>query len=125
VKALLSVPAVVKRLGVPDKDVEPALKNEAKLHELVGTPRFIDHLMQVNLVDVVADHPWLLSKVGIDPKLITGLIAMRPPELSDRLSFSFTLPKEAKDLQLRGVHVEKNGIVATVSGMGLAVGTGR
>ncbi|GAA2438482.1 hypothetical protein GCM10010388_28950 [Streptomyces mauvecolor] len=124
VKALLSVPAVVKRLGVPDKDVELALKNEAKLHELVGTPRFIDQLMRVNLVDVVADHPWLLSKVGIDPKLITGLIAMRPPELSDRLSFSFTLPKEARDLQLRGVHVEKNGIVATVSGMGLAVGKG-
>ncbi|MFE3182174.1 DUF2993 domain-containing protein [Streptomyces violascens] len=124
VKALLSVPAVVKRLGVPDKDVELALKNEAKLHELVGTPRFIDQLMQVNLVDVVADHPWLLSKVGIDPKLITGLIAMRPPELSDRLSFSFTLPKEAKDLQLRGVRVEKDGVVATVSGTGLAVGKG-
>ncbi|MGW2813965.1 LmeA family phospholipid-binding protein [Streptomyces sp. NPDC001415] len=125
VKALFSIPAVVKRLGVPDKDVELALRNDAKLHELVGTPRFIDQLMQVNLVDVVADHPWLLSKVGIDPKLITGLIAMRPPELSDRLSFSFTLPKEARNLQLRGVRVEKNGIVATVSGMGLAVGKGR
>ena len=83
---------------------------------------FIDQMMRVNLVDVVADHPWLFRKIGIDPKLITGLLAMRPPELSDRLSFSFTLPKEAKDLQLRGVRVEKNGIVATVSGSRLAVG---
>ncbi|MFI6688959.1 DUF2993 domain-containing protein [Streptomyces sp. NPDC050485] len=125
VKALLSLPAVVKRLGVPDKDVELALRNDEKLHQLVGTPRFVEQLMRVNLVDVVADHPWLLSKIGIDPKLITGLLAMRPPELSDRLSFSFTLPKEAQDLRLRGVRVEKNGIVATVSGTDLAVGKGR
>ncbi|MGW2858474.1 LmeA family phospholipid-binding protein [Streptomyces sp. NPDC001205] len=122
VKALLAVPAVVQRLGVPQQDVDLALRNEAKLHTLVGTPRFLDQLMHVNLVDVVVDHPWLLSKVGIDPKLITGLIAMRPPELSDRLSFSFTLPKEAQDLRLRGVRVEKDGVVATVSGRKLAVG---
>ncbi|MFE9555462.1 DUF2993 domain-containing protein [Streptomyces sp. NPDC006703] len=124
-KAMLSVPAVVKRLGVPDKDVELALRSDEKLHQLVGTPRFVEQLMRVNLVDVVADHPWLLSKIGIDPKLITGLLAMRPPELSDRLSFSFTLPKEAQDLRLRGVRVEKNGVVATVSGTELAVGKGR
>ena len=123
-KAMLSVPAVVKRLGVPDKDVELALRSDEKLRQLVGTPRFVEQLMRVNLVDVVADHPWLLSKIGIDPKLITGLLAMRPPELSDRLSFSSTLPKEAQDLRLRGVRVEKNGVVATVSGTELAVGKG-
>ncbi|MFG2717687.1 DUF2993 domain-containing protein [Streptomyces sp. NPDC048416] len=122
IKALLSVPAVVKRLGVPQKDIDAALRSETKLHELVGTPRFVDQMMGVNLVDVVVDHPWLLSKVGIDPALITGLLQMRPPELSDRLSFSFTLPKEAQDLHLRGVHVEKDGIVANVSGRELAVG---
>ncbi|MEU9101500.1 DUF2993 domain-containing protein [Streptomyces sp. NPDC048361] len=122
VKALLSVPAVVKRLGVPQSGIDAALRNEAKLHELMGTPRFVDQLMGVNLVDVVVDHPWLLSKVGIDPKLVAGLLQMRPPELSDRLSFSFTLPKEAQDLRLRGVRVEKDGVVATVSGAELAVG---
>lgn len=122
VKALLSVPAVVQRLGVPQKDVDSALRNESKLHELTGTPRFLDQLTQVNLVDVVADHPWLLSKIGIDPKLLTGLIAMRPPELSDRLSFSFTLPKEARELQIRDVRVEKGGVVATVSGVEVGVG---
>ncbi|MEU9191805.1 LmeA family phospholipid-binding protein [Streptomyces hundungensis] len=124
VKALLSVPAVVKRLGLPDKDVQVALRDEEKLHELAGTPRFAEQLTHVNLVDVVADHPWLLSRIGIDPKLIAGLLALRPPELSDRLSFSFTLPKEAHDLRLRDVRVEKNGIVATVSGTGLKVGKG-
>ncbi|MGW5525774.1 LmeA family phospholipid-binding protein [Streptomyces xanthochromogenes] len=124
-KALLAVPAVVKRLGVPDEDVQLALHNEEKLHELVGTPRFAEQLTHVNLVDVVVDHPWLLSKIGIDPKLIAGVLAMRPPELSDRLSFSFTLPKQAQDLHLRAVRVEKNGIVATASGTGLAIGKGK
>lgn len=122
VKALLSVPAVVKRLGIPEEAVEAALRNDEKLHDVAGTPRFVEQLMRVDLVDVVVDHPWLLSKIGIDPKLLTGLLHVRPPELADPLSFSFTLPKEARELQLRGVRVEKNGIVATVSGMELAVG---
>ncbi|WP_406346720.1 DUF2993 domain-containing protein [Streptomyces sp. NBC_00648] len=122
VKALLSVPAVVRRLGVPEKDVRAALRSDKKLHELVGTPQFVEQLTRVNLVDVVADHPWLLSKIGIDPKLITGLLAMRPPELSDRLSFSFTLPSQARELRIRDVRVEERGVVATVSGVEVGVG---
>ncbi|WP_371648463.1 MULTISPECIES: DUF2993 domain-containing protein [unclassified Streptomyces] len=122
VKALLSVPAVVRRLGVPEKDVRAALRSDKKLHELVGTPQFVEQLTRVNLVDVVADHPWLLSKIGIDPKLITGLLAMRPPELSDRLSFSFTLPSQAQELRIRDVRVEERGVVATVSGVEVGVG---
>ncbi|GAA0627113.1 hypothetical protein GCM10010394_67470 [Streptomyces crystallinus] len=125
VKALLSAPAVVRRLGVPQQDVRAALRSDAKLHELVGTPRFVEQLTQVNLVDVVADHPWLLSKIGVDPKLITGLLAMRPPELSDRLSFSFTLPSQARELRVRGVRVEERGVVARVSGVEVGVGKGR
>ncbi|MEU5423341.1 DUF2993 domain-containing protein [Streptomyces sp. NPDC020667] len=122
VKALLSVPAVVERLGVPTDVVAEALRDEEKLHELTGAPKFVEQLTHVNLVDVVVDRPWLLSKIGIDPKLINGLIHMRPPELSDRLSFSFSLPKEARLLQLRGVKVEKDGIRVSLSGMELAVG---
>lgn len=122
VKALLSVPAVVRRLGVPEKDVRAAMRSDEKLHELVGTPQFVEQLTRVNLVDVVADHPWLLSRIGIDPKLITGLLAMRPPELSDRLSFSFTLPSQARELRLRAVRVEERGVVATVSGVEVGVG---
>ncbi|MEU3751820.1 DUF2993 domain-containing protein [Streptomyces olivoreticuli] len=122
VKAMLSVPAVVDRLGVPREAVAEALEDDEKLHRMTGAPRFVEQLTHVNLVDVVADHPWLLSKIGIDPKLINGLIHMRPPELSDRLSFSFSLPKEVRELQLRGVQVGKDGIRVSLSGLGLAVG---
>ncbi|WP_078870985.1 DUF2993 domain-containing protein [Streptomyces caatingaensis] len=122
VKALLSVPAVVKRLGVPESVVETALRDEEKLHELVGTPRFVERLTRVNLVDAVVEHPALLSRIGVDPKLITGLMHVRPPELAEPLSFSFTLPDEARELHLRDVRVEEDGIVATVSGTELAVG---
>ncbi|GAA0413469.1 hypothetical protein GCM10010357_38300 [Streptomyces luteireticuli] len=122
VKALLSVPAVVERLGVPDEAIAVALRDEEKLHELTGAPRFVERLTHVNLVDVVIAHPWLLRRIGIDPGLVAGLIHLRPPELSDHLSFSFKLPKEAKGLQLRGVKVDKSGIRASLSGMELAVG---
>ncbi|MGW1076728.1 LmeA family phospholipid-binding protein [Streptomyces sp. NPDC002537] len=122
VKALLSVPAVVERLGIPEDDIALALEDEEKLHELTGAPRFVERLTRVNLVDVVVDNPWLLERIGVDPKLITGLTQLRPPELSDRLSFSFKLPKEARDLQLRGVKVGEDGIKASLSGAELAVG---
>ncbi|MEU5424334.1 DUF2993 domain-containing protein [Streptomyces olivoreticuli] len=122
VKAMLSVPAVVDRLGVPQEAVAEALEDDEKLHRMTGTPRFVEQLTHVNLVDVVVDHPWLLSRIGIDPKLINGLIHMRPPELSDRLSFSFSLPKEVRELQLRGVKVGEDGIRVSLSGLELAVG---
>ncbi|MCC3769127.1 DUF2993 domain-containing protein [Streptomyces sp. UNOC14_S4] len=122
IKALLSVPAVVERLGVPEDDVALALEDEEKLHELTGAPRFVERLTRVNLVDVVVDHPWLLERIGLDPKLVTALTHLRPPELSDRLSFSFKLPKEARELQLRGVKVQEGGILASLSGAELAVG---
>ncbi|MFF7726308.1 DUF2993 domain-containing protein [Streptomyces sp. NPDC008001] len=121
-KALLSVPAVAERLGVSRENAEAALKSEEKLHQLTGAPRFMEQLTHVNLLDAVLDHPWLLKKLGIDPRLLTALTHIRPPELADRLSFSFTLPKEARDLQLRDVKVEKDGIRATLSGMELPLG---
>ncbi|RLV08524.1 hypothetical protein CTZ27_06930 [Streptomyces griseocarneus] len=122
VKGLLSVPAVVERMGIPEDDVALALQDEEKLDELTGAPRFVERLTQVNLVDVVVDHPWLLERIGIDPELISGLLRLRPPELSDRLSFSFKLPKEAQELQLRGVKVGDDGIRASLAGMELTVG---
>ncbi|MFE7118935.1 DUF2993 domain-containing protein, partial [Streptomyces sp. NPDC057654] len=73
-------------------------------------------------VDVVVDHPWLLEKVGIDPKLISGVMSLKPPELSDRLSLAFKLPKEAKDLHLRNVKVERDGIRADLVGSDLPFG---
>ncbi|MFI5805911.1 DUF2993 domain-containing protein [Streptomyces sp. NPDC051561] len=122
VKELLAVPAVVDRLGIPENWVRKALSSEEELHRLTGSPKFVKQLMQLNLVDVVIDHPWLLEKVGIDPKMIASLLAMRPPELSEKLSMSFRLPKTPGELRLREVKVEPEGIRADLAGTGLTFG---
>ncbi|MEV6396998.1 DUF2993 domain-containing protein [Streptomyces sp. NPDC051907] len=122
VKALLALPAVVERLGIPRSQIERALASEKELSELTGSPRFVDQLMKVNLVDLVVDHPWLLEKAGIDPKLIGALLALRPPELSDQLSLSFELPKTTGDVRLRDIVVERSGVRADLTGTGLAFG---
>ncbi|MFD6415801.1 DUF2993 domain-containing protein [Streptomyces sp. NPDC060194] len=122
VRALLEVPAVVKRLGLPERRVRQALRSEEQMHELTGAPRFADGLMKANLIDVVADHPWLLKKAGIDPGMVAALLALRPPELSERLSLSFSLPKDPDRLKLRHVTVERDGIRADLAGSGLRLG---
>ncbi|OEJ24537.1 hypothetical protein AR457_08350 [Streptomyces agglomeratus] len=123
IKALLAVPAVAERLGVRDAWVERALRSERALHELTGSPRFVQSLMKLNLVDVVMDHPWLLEKAGIDPGLVGALLALRPPELSDRLSLNFRLPSTPGGLRLRAISVEREGIRADLSGTGLTLGS--
>ncbi|MEU8887515.1 DUF2993 domain-containing protein [Streptomyces sp. NPDC048442] len=122
IKALLAVPSVVERLGVPKEWVKKALSSEAELNRLTGSPQFVKQLMSLNLVDVVIDHPWLLEKVGINPKMIASLLAMRPPELSEKLSMSFRLPKTPGELRLREVKVEPEGIRADLNGTGLTFG---
>ena len=78
--------------------------------------------MKVNLVDVVADHPWLLQKVGIDPKILGALTGLTKPQLADRLSLSFQLPKAPGDVRLRHISVERDGIRADLSGSDLPFG---
>ncbi|MFJ1749232.1 DUF2993 domain-containing protein [Streptomyces sp. NPDC088116] len=121
-RALLEVPTVVDRLGVPEERVQEALRNEDELSRLTGTPRFAQQLMGVNLVDVVADNPQLLKEAGVDPALVDALLNLRPPELSDRLSLSFSLPKTPGNLGLRDVTVEPEGIRAELAGSGLRFG---
>ncbi|MFC4513726.1 DUF2993 domain-containing protein [Streptomyces ehimensis] len=122
VRALFSVPAIVERLGVPEDAVEAALGSEERLRAVAGTPRFVDGLTRLNLVDVLVDHPWLLEKLGIDPGLLTALTRLQPPELADRFSFSFRMPPEADRLRLRALTVGADGIRAELSATGLAVG---
>ncbi|QNJ41719.1 LmeA family phospholipid-binding protein [Streptomyces buecherae] len=124
-RALLSVPAIADRIGVPQRRVDQALRSDARLTELVGAPRFVQLLMGVNLVDVVRDHPWLLEKLGLDPKLLTALTALRLPELSERLALSFQLPEQARDVRLRDVVVRADGIHAQLTGNGLPFGAAR
>ncbi len=121
-KALLSVPAIVERLGVSDAQVRRALESEQELNRLTGAPRFAEQLMKVNLVDVVVEHPELLKRLGIDPALIKGLLALKPPELSERLSLSFELPASLSELRLEDIRVEREGIKARVIGSDLSVG---
>ncbi|MGW1374046.1 LmeA family phospholipid-binding protein [Streptomyces sp. NPDC002446] len=122
VKSMLGIPAIADRIGIPRPYIDEALRNEEKLHELTGSPRFIQQLMKVNLVDVVIDHPWLLEKVGIDPKILGTLSGLTKPQLADRLSLSFRLPKTPGDVRLRNISVQQDGIRAELSGSNLPVG---
>ncbi len=127
VKAMLSVPAIAARLGVPPEAVAAALRSEERLHEVTGAPRFVEALTRLNLVDVLTDHPWLLKKLGVDPEFLASLTRLQPPELAERLSLSFRLPTQAQDqgLRLRDVTVERDGIRADLSARAVALGDGK
>ncbi|MFE6958541.1 DUF2993 domain-containing protein [Streptomyces sp. NPDC057696] len=125
-KALLSVPSLVHRLGVPDSAVRAALRSDRRLSELTGSPRFVHQLMSLNLVDLALAHPALLKKFGLDPALLQGLTRLTRPELADRLSLAFRLPKlpgaGTGDVRLSDVRVEKDGIRVGLTGEGLGFG---
>ncbi|MFC5804994.1 DUF2993 domain-containing protein [Streptomyces formicae] len=122
-KDLLALPSVVERLGIPRSRIDQALRDEQELSRLTGSPRFLQQLSEVNLVDLVVDHPWLLEKAGIDPDLVGSLLKMKPPELSDRLSLSFELPKSMPgNIRLRDIVVKSEGIRADLTGTGLTLG---
>ncbi|GAA3102196.1 DUF2993 domain-containing protein [Streptomyces rectiviolaceus] len=123
-KALLSVPSIVKRLGVPDSVVSGALKSDTKLNELVGSPRFVNDVMGLNLIDVAMGHPELLKKLGLDPALLKGLSQLTRPVLADRLTLAFQLPKlpGTGNVWLQDVSVRKDGIRVLLSGSGLGIG---
>jgi len=122
-KEVLAVPSVVRRLGVPDAAVRQALRDDTRLAELTGSPRFVRQAMNMNLVDVAADNPQLLKRFGLDPALLDSLTRLTRPALADQLSLGFRLPKpDQGDVRLRDVRVEKDGIRVQVTGEGLAFG---
>lgn len=122
-KALLSVPAIVQRLGVPDAAVQEALRDDTKLAELTGSADFAREAMNLNLIDVAVDNPALLKRLGFDPALLDGLTQLTRPVLVDRLSLGFRLPKPKDgDVRLQDVRVQKDGIRVRVTGEGLSVG---
>ncbi|MEV3860599.1 DUF2993 domain-containing protein [Streptomyces sp. NPDC050095] len=126
-RRLLSVPAIVHHAGVPDAAVRTALRSDAKLSDLTGSPRFVKSLMGMNLIDIGLEHPWLLQKLGLDPSLLKGLSQLTRPQLADRLSLAFRMPRLPGGhgyVRLRDVDVQKDGIRIDLSGAGLAVGHG-
>ncbi|MEU1533179.1 DUF2993 domain-containing protein [Streptomyces fagopyri] len=122
-RALLSVPSVVRRLGVPDTAVREALRDDTELASLTGSRTFVRRAMRLNLLDLAAAHPELLERLGLDPALLDGLARLTRPVLVDRLSLGFRLPRPADgQIRLRDVRVERDGIRVDVTGTGLSVG---
>ncbi|WP_030686727.1 DUF2993 domain-containing protein [Streptomyces sp. NRRL B-1347] len=123
-EALLAVPAIAHRLGLPDAAVREALRSDAKLNELTGSPRFVDDVMRLNLLDVARRHPELLRRLGLDPALLKGLEELTRPVLVDRLTLAFQLPELPGEgaVALRDVTVERDGIRAGVEGYGIGFG---
>ncbi|QHA08875.1 DUF2993 domain-containing protein [Streptomyces broussonetiae] len=123
IRALFALPEIVHRLGVPDSVVSAALHDEDRLRQLTGTPRFLHDLTGINLVDVALSHPWLLKRLGLDPSLLPALTKLTRPQIADRFSFAFQLPKPPSGaLHLERVTVGKDGIRADVAGAGLLLG---
>ncbi|MFF3203798.1 DUF2993 domain-containing protein [Streptomyces sp. NPDC002962] len=123
-KVLLSVPAIVQRLGVPRATAREALSDDGKLAELTGSPRFARQAQTLNLIDLALDNPEVLRGLGLDPDLLDALSRLTRPALADRLSLAFELPEpEQGDMRLRYVRVEKDGIRVRLTGSGLALGS--
>ncbi|MEE1760223.1 LmeA family phospholipid-binding protein [Streptomyces sp. SP18BB07] len=123
-KALLSVPAIVRRLGMSDATAREALSDEGALTELTGSPRFARQAQGLNLVDLALDNPAVLRSLGLDPDLLDALSRLTRPVLADRLALSFELPEpERGNVRLRDVRVEEDGIRVRLTGSQLAFGS--
>ena len=82
-------------------EIDDASKNEDMV-------RFVEKLMQVNLVDVVVDHPWLLEKVGIDPKILGALSGLTKPQLAASDWNTYARPATRPLISWSPVDGEKN-----------------
>ena len=84
-KALLSVPAIVRRLGMSDATAREALADEGKLAEVTGSPSFARQARGLNLIDLALDNPAVLRDLGLDADLLDALSRLTRPVLADRL----------------------------------------
>ncbi|MEU9361160.1 DUF2993 domain-containing protein [Streptomyces sp. NPDC048301] len=122
-KALLSVPSIAQRLGVPEGAAREGLGDDGKLAELTGSPHFAREARNLDLIDLAEDDPAVLGALGISPDLLDALTGLTRPVLADKLSLAFQLPEPPQgDIRLRDVRVEKDGIRVRLSGSGLSVG---
>ncbi|MEU1624745.1 DUF2993 domain-containing protein [Streptomyces sp. NPDC020096] len=123
-RALLSVGSIAERLGLTPEMAEQAQRSDAELRRITGTPHFAEKLMQVNILDLVEENPWVLGKIGVDPSLVRGLRSIEVPKLAERLSLSFRLPDLPGGIQLQGVSVRRDGIELHAYGTDVPVGDG-
>ncbi|MCD9591878.1 DUF2993 domain-containing protein [Streptomyces sp. 8ZJF_21] len=124
-RALLAIPSVAEKLGVPPAEAGQALNDGQKLDRITGSPRFVPALLAVNLVRAANDHPDLARKLGIDPMVAAALTRLKVPELTDKLELSFQLPKKAKGIRLANIGVSPEGIRADLVGAELNFGKTR
>lgn len=121
-RALLSVTALARRLGLSERAVDEALADDGRLAELTGSPDFARQARGLDLVDLALDHPGVLRKLGLDPALTRALSRLTHPVLADRLSFSFDLPDlPLGEVRLRDVRVTRDGIRVRLTGSDLTL----
>lgn len=122
-RALLSVPAIAQRLGVPKAAAREGLSDDGKLTELTGSPDFARQARSLDLIDLAEDNPDVLSALGLSPDLLDALSRLTRPVLADRLSLAFELPEPPHgDVRLRDVRVGEDGIRVRLTGSQLSVG---
>ncbi|MBL1101681.1 LmeA family phospholipid-binding protein [Streptomyces coffeae] len=132
-KALLTVGSVARRFGLePDSagpsapgSVPDSVPDNERVEQITKSPKFVPALMKVNFVDLVAEHPQLVKKLGIDPAVASALTKLKVPELSEKLSLSFQMPKKAKGVHIQHIRVRPDGIVADLVGTELHLGKTR
>ncbi len=124
-KALLTVGSVARQLGVEPESAGRSLPENERVERITKSPKFIPALMKVNFVDLVAEHPQLVKKLGINPAVASALTKLKVPELSEKLSLSFQMPKKAKGIHIQNIHVKPEGIVADLVGTELHLGKTR
>lgn len=121
-RALFEVKAVSDRFGLTPERAKRIQRSEGELNRVTGGPKFVDELMQINMLDVALENPSVMKEVGVDPALVSSLQKLRQPELEDKLSLSVKLPDMPGDVRLRGVSVVEDGIRAEVTGSGIPFG---
>ncbi|QKV93449.1 DUF2993 domain-containing protein [Streptomyces sp. NA02950] len=125
-KALLTVGSVARQLGVePESAGRSVPGGDERVDRITTSPKFVPALMKVNFVDLVAEHPQLVKRLGINPAVASALTKLKVPELSEKLSLSFQLPKKAKGVHIQNIRVRPDGIVADLVGTELHLGKTR
>ncbi len=123
-KALLSVGSIARRLGLTPQMAREAARSDAALRRITDDPHFVERLMQVNVLDLVEENPWILGKIGVDPSLVRGLRDIQVPKLAERLSLSVKLPELPGGVRLHDVSVRHDGIELHAYGTNVPVGGG-
>lgn len=109
------------RLGVAPSIADQAQNSDRIAERVIGQRDFTAKAMKLDLVDLAAQHPDVLRRLGLDPSLAKQVGRLTKPDIASRLAFSFQLPKETPpSVRVDRVAVGSDGIHATLSARDLA-----